>query len=110
MTMISAGEAADLYADGEGAHGDRVGAWTLVGQAQGNPHRQSRWHQRYWLIVKDERGDTYGLDFGFGLTENQDDDLPWDDVPDGTELPLTRLYPHTVTTVEYRTKPAEVTA
>ena len=107
---ISAADAAELYADGEGALGDTAGPWTLAGHAQEHPHRQSRWHQRHWLLLQDERGDTYGLDFGFGLTEYQEHDFPWDDAPDDRMLPLTRLYPHTVTTVKYRTKPAEETA
>lgn len=110
MTTIKAADAAELYADGEGEHGDTAGGWTLVGQVQDHKERQSRWHQRYWLIVQDADWTTYGLSFGLGLTEMQENDLPWEDVPDDRELPLIRLYPHTVTKTVYRTKPAEVAA
>jgi hypothetical protein len=110
MTSIKAVEAAELYADGEGVDGDTAGGWTLVGQAQEHEERQARWHQRYWLIVRDDASDTWGLSYGLGLTEYQEHDLPWEHVPAYRELALTRLYPHVRMTTSYRTKPAEVTA
>ncbi len=109
---ITAGEAEELYADGEGEHGDVVGDWTLVGGSLDHKHRESRWHQRYWLIVRDAAGELYGLDFGMGLTESQENDFPWPSyvdrsIPADRELKLTRLYRHEVTRVEYWTTPPE---
>jgi len=114
MATIRAAAAEELYCDGEGADGDTIDGWTLVGDAQEHDERQSRWHQRYWLVVRDHEGATWGLSYGLGLTEYQENDFPWDSysasaTPD-TELPLTRLYPHTITRVEYRTKPQAVTS
>lgn len=117
MPSMSAANAADLYADGLGNDGNEAGDWTLVGnvEARDNYSRQSRWHDRYWLVVRNATGETFGLEYGIGLTENQEDDLPWERGYGGAAavdkvLPLTRLYPHTVTRVEYRTSPAEVDA
>ena len=110
MPFISADDAAELYADGEGVDGDTAGGWTLIGQAQEHGHRQSRWHQRYWLIVRDTDGALWGADYGLGLTEMQENDIPWEDVPGDRNVHLTRLYPHTVTTTVYKTESAEVTA
>jgi hypothetical protein len=105
---MSAATAAELYADGEGADGETAGGWTLVGDIESHAHysRQSRWHDRYWLVARNAEGETFGLEYGIGLTENQEDDLPWDRVPGDRERQLTRLYPHTVTRVEYHTTPA----
>lgn len=109
MTTIHAAAAEELYADGEGEDGDTVDGWTLVGGAQDHKERQSRWHQRYWLIVRDHEDACWGLSYGLGLTEMQEDDFPWDPgygTPDPDKaLPLTRLYPHTITRVAYRTRP-----
>lgn len=110
MATITAAQAEELYSDGEGQHGDTVDDWTLVGESHDHPTRQSRWHQRYWLIVRDADGATWGLGFGIGLTEYQENDFPWEGwagKPGTRELELTRLYPHTITRVEYRTRPAE---
>jgi hypothetical protein len=107
MHRLTAAQAVELYCDGEGEHGDVEGDWTLVGGSHDHPHRQSRWHQRYWLIAHNEQGEHYGIDFGLGLTEYQEHDFPWEDVPDDRNMALTRLYPHTITRTEYRTKPAE---
>jgi hypothetical protein len=106
---IRAAAAEELYADGEGEDGDTIDGWTLVGAAQGHKERQSRWHQRYWLVVRDHEDAHWGVSYGLGLTEYQEHDFPWSSysataTPD-TMLPLTRLYPHTVTSVRYRTKP-----
>ncbi len=107
MIRLTAAEAAELYADGEGENGDVQGEWTLVGGANSHRHRQSRWHQRYWLVVRNGQGEIYGVDFGYGLTENQENDLPWEDVPDGRDMTLVRLYRHIVTKTVYRTTPPE---
>lgn len=112
MTTIRAAAAEELYADGEGQDGDTIDGWTLVGDAQDHEERQSRWHQRYWLIVRDHEDACWGLSYGHGLTEDQENDLPWEDIDrDGDrKLPLTRLYPHTFIRIEFRTTPVEVDA
>lgn len=90
-------ETAELYelADGETRYG-----WTRVGTDDKHYSRQSRWHNRYWLVLRDDTGDTWGLEYGIGLTEDQENDLPWEGR--SKPVPLHRLYPHTVTRVEYR--------
>lgn len=111
MTTINASTAAELYADGEGNDGNEAGDWVLVGDVEDAPHsRTSRWHEKYWLVVRNAEGETFGLEYGIGLTEDQEEDLPWEFGDSDRELTLTRLYPHTVTTTVYRTKPAEVGA
>jgi hypothetical protein len=103
---ITADLAAELYGEGCGRPGETAGPWTLVIDVEDAPHnRTSRWHERYWLVVRDAQGDTYGIEYGVGLTENQEDDLPWDHVSDDRELKLTRLFPHPVTTTVYRREP-----
>lgn len=108
MKTIATDDAEELYEaingdDGQllGDEGATAGPWTVLGSSQTD---QGRWHDRYWLVLADQAGDTWGLRYGIGLTENQEDDLPWED-HDGP-LQLTRLYPHEVTRVEYRTTPA----
>lgn len=106
---ITAAQAAELYADGEGEKGDTAGGWTLAVNVEDAPHiRTSRWHEWYWLVLRDEKGDTYGIDYGRGLTESQEPEFPWPwygdrSVPGDRELKLTRLYPHAVTKTVYRT-------
>lgn len=112
MTTIRAAAAEELYADGEGEDGDTVDGWTLVGAAQDHKERQSRWHQRYWLVVRDHEDACWGVSYGLGLTEMQENDLPWEGFYDhrpgpDAQLPLTRLYPHAITQVRYRTKPQD---
>jgi hypothetical protein len=108
---IKAADAAELYSDMEGRPGDTSGPWTLVINTEDAPHsRTSRWHEKYWLVVHNAEGDAYGLEYGIGLTENQEDYFPWEGVSDDLELPLTRLYAHTVTTVVYRREPAKAGA
>lgn len=79
--------------------------WTVLGST---PSRQSRWHERYWMVLRDADDALWGLEYGVGLTEDQEDDHPWDGATG--PLSLVRLYPHAVTTVEYRTAPAKVAA
>jgi hypothetical protein len=111
VKTISAEHATDLYELLDGDNGtvdpnppldDNFVAhnWVVLGSA---PSRTSRWHERYWLVLRADDDTVWGIEYGIGLTENQEDDLPWEDGPD--ELQLTRLYPHEVTTVTYQTKP-----
>lgn len=83
-------------------HGLVVGPWILIGSSA---TEDGRWHQRFYLIVGDEAGDTWGLRYGIGLTEEQEDDLPWEDAC-GCPLPLVRLYAQEVTRIEWRERPA----
>ena len=103
---IEASDAQELYEALYGDHGYlgvkavTAGPWTLVGSS---PTDDGRWHYRYYLVVQDEEGSTWGLRYGIGLTEDQEDDLPWEDAVGS--LDLTRLYPYVVTRVEYRRSP-----
>lgn len=72
--------------------------WVLIGSTH---IRTARWEERYWLVLRDADDVTWGIQYGIGLTECQDDYLPWKERTD--PLQLTQLYPHEVTTVEYRT-------
>jgi hypothetical protein len=104
MTTIDAATAESLAED---ADGYTVNGWTRMTVKDGDT---GRWRQHHTLVLRNEADEFWGLDYASGLTEYQDHEYPWRDVPDDEPLKLTRLYPHTVTTVEYRTKPAEVTA
>jgi hypothetical protein len=77
--------------------GETVGPWAYVGKQH---IRQSRWHDWYWLIVRDEDGNCWGLQYGDGLTEEQENEWPWQE--DDGDLKLVALYPHQVTKTEYR--------
>lgn len=82
-----------------------VDGWTLIGsQSRGS----GRWHANYTLIVRDDTGATWGLSYGLGLTEEQEDELPWEQTWQQTDgqIVLERRYPHEVTTVQYRRGPA----
>lgn len=107
MTTIDPRHAADLYAEFDD-HDEllteteqvTMHGWTVIGSAADG---QSRWHDDYWMLLRDADGATWGVAYGLGLTENQEDSLPWErgDRP----LPLVRLYPREVTTVEWRRTP-----
>jgi hypothetical protein len=112
---IPAEHARDLYAlfDDHGVIDDNpplddtsvAHDWLVLGSTLS---RISRWHERYWMLLRNADDEVWGLEYGVGLTEDQEDDLPWEHARG--ELPLTRLYPYAVTTVEYRTKPPKVDA
>lgn len=95
---IEPDHAAGLYEAGD--PGATAGPWTLAGTQH---VRQSRWHDVYRLVVRDEAGDHWGLMYRVGLTEYQDHELPWEDAT--APLELVRLYPHEVKVIEYRTTP-----
>ena len=99
-TTITAEHAGDLY---DSEDGEIVGPWTKVGSQH---VRQSRWHNIHWLVVRNAAGEHWGLLYHIGLTEYQENELPWEEYGDGP-FELTRLYPHEVTRVEYRKTPAE---
>jgi hypothetical protein len=84
---------------------DAEGAWEYVArQDEGD----SRWHHNYLMVLRDEEGKNWGLRYRIGLTEEQENECPWDGYEE--RLTLTRLHPHTVTTTVYKTESAEVTA
>lgn len=82
--------------------GAKAGPWTRVDE---HHYDTGRWHEKWWLVIRDEDGQLWGIEYKVGLTENQETRDPW--YEDGvTELPLTRIYRHEVVRVDYRTKPA----
>jgi hypothetical protein len=100
---ISPDHAAALY---EAEDGEFIDTWARIGNEEDDPKsRTSRWHERYWLLLRDEDGATWGLEYGVGLTEDQENDYPWEQYGTERPLPLTRLYAHEVTTIEWSTKP-----
>ena len=93
-------EAAEYLYDLEDDDGRGTGGYFRV---TAQHVRTARWEEVFWLVVADaETGDTYGLEYREGLTEEQETTFPWEttDQP----LPLVRLYPREVTTVVYGTK------
>jgi hypothetical protein len=101
VPRIDPPDAADLY---ESKDGDTIAGWTRIGTQL---DRTSRWLDYHYLVLANQDGEHYGLSYGTGLTEMQEDELPWEDSVD--RLPLVRLYPHQVTTTVYRTEPADPT-
>ncbi|MCX5066937.1 hypothetical protein OOJ91_13880 [Micromonospora lupini] len=96
MTTISPENAEELY---ESEDGETVGPWTRVTQIA---HEARRWMQGYSLILRDEAGALWALDYDLGLTEEQPHELPWEN---GEAVGLTRVYAHEVVQVEYRPVP-----
>jgi hypothetical protein len=94
--------AEDLY---ESDDGDKIAGWTrITDRRDGN----RRWMEDHTLIITDPEGLAWGLHYQVGLTEDQEDELPWRGTGD-EPLALIRLYPHTVTRTVYRTAPQEET-
>lgn len=85
--------------------GDLDGFWEYIAdQDEGD----SRWHHNHLMVIRDPDGQHWGLRYRIGLTEEQENEYPWDG--SNERLELLRLYRHEVRKVEYRTEPAEVTA
>ncbi|MEU8264445.1 hypothetical protein AB0C02_27965 [Micromonospora sp. NPDC048999] len=97
MTTISAEHAEELF---ESSDGEVVGPWTRVTEVA---HEARRWMQGHSLILRDEAGAHWSLDYDLGLTEEQPHELPWRNGVDPVEL--ARVWPHEVVRVEYRTTP-----
>lgn len=97
MTTISAAHAEELH-EVEG----QVGPWTYVTDQKNG---SGRWREHHTMVVADEQGQHWGVEYAVGLTEMQDHEYPWRGVADGHQIPLRRLYPHTVTTIKYKTEP-----
>ncbi|MEV4846119.1 hypothetical protein AB0K20_23240 [Micromonospora matsumotoense] len=96
MTTISAEHAEELY---EAEDGDTVGPWTRITEVA---HEARRWMQGHSLILRDEAGAYWSLDYDLGLTEEQPHELPWCKVD---PVGLSRVYPHEVVRVVYRRTP-----
>jgi hypothetical protein len=84
--------------------GEKSGDWARVAVQHIDT---ARWYEHYYLVITDEPDVFWGAHYSEGLTENQDNDYPWED---RDSVSLVRLYPHEVTRMEYRSKPAEVPA
>ncbi len=104
MTTIDAA-AAEMLAFAK--DGTTENGWTKVTREQ---DEHSRWHRNYTLVLKDTAERFWGLLYSVGATEEQENEMPWVGLSDDEQIDLIRLYPHTVTTTVYKTKPAEVTA
>ena len=104
MPTITADQADEILDASYGRPGETVDGFTYVTTIEGD---QRRWVQGVTIVVSDADGAFWGLEYDRGLTENQDSCYPWRDYASRTDVELTRLYPHTITRVEYRTKPAE---
>lgn len=104
MTMIDSMTAQTLHDLGVGRSiGDLDGFWDYIAdQVEGD----SRWHRNHLMVVSDPNGEHWGLPYRVGATEEQEHDYPWEGHEE--RLTLTRLYPHQVTTIVYRTEPDEV--
>ncbi|HEY6115957.1 MAG TPA: hypothetical protein VI172_08365 [Candidatus Dormibacteraeota bacterium] len=96
MTTINPATVEQLIWLGDGATRD---GWTKI---TAQPGHTSYRHHHYTLVLRDAVGDLWGVDYATALTVEQAHELPWRQLPTGAQMPLTRLYPHTVTTVEYR--------
>lgn len=96
---ISAEDAAELF---ETTDGGTHGEWTRVANQRIG---SSRWMEQHYLVVTNGDG-FFGVLYELGLTESQENDLPWEKGMWSTAEPgpiaLVRLVPHVVTRTEYR--------
>ncbi len=93
-----------LYDDHELLHDDpeserTAHGFTVLGSVESG--NTGRWHERYWMLLRDTDGAVWGVEYGVGLTENQEDDHPWDDHYGGRPVPLVRLDRRERIVVEY---------
>lgn len=107
MTTITADQADEILEASWGDPGDEAGDFTFVTTIEDGARR---WAKSITIVVSDSDGAFWGLSYDRGLTEEQPNEYPWKPYGGPTDVELTRLYAHTVTTVKYRTKPAEVKA
>lgn len=78
--------------------GSLAGEWAKAADQHKSSHRLC---DRFWLVLRHSDGTYWGLAYYIGKAEMQEHDLPWEKTD--SPLELTRLYPHEVTSVEYRT-------
>lgn len=82
--------------------GQQEDGWTRVCEQS---HGARRWQERRTLVIQDPEGYYWGFSYDIGLTENQDNDMPWDRNWKGEvkeTLELFPLKPYEKTIVEYR--------
>ncbi|MET0417269.1 MAG: hypothetical protein ABW022_14755 [Actinoplanes sp.] len=104
MTTITA-YAAEMLAFAN--PGTFEGDWMKVAvQENGN----TRWARNYTMILKSPDGEFWGVSYSVGATEEQENDMPWQGKSDDEPIELTRMYPRTITRVEYWPTPAEASA
>lgn len=104
MPTITADQAEEILEASYGDPGDEAGDFTYITTKKAGARR---WAQSVTIVVSDTAGAHWGLTYDEGLTEEQPNEYPW---RDGGTCELTRLYPHTITRTEYRTKLAEENA
>jgi hypothetical protein len=75
--------------------------WGFVTAQLGDRHR---WHQRYLLVVCDPAQRTWGIPYGVGLTEDQENELPWENSQVVQLIPVTS---REVTTLYWETMPCQ---
>lgn len=102
LTTISADVVGDITAAILGGEAASAEGWTFVADQH---IRTSRWHERYYMVLRNEAGELWGVEYAEGLTESQESEYPWEDE---NLVPAVRLHPHEVTTTEYRTTPGGV--
>lgn len=104
MPTITSDQAEEILEASYGDPGDEAGDFTYVTTTKASARR---WAQSITIVVSDPDGAYWGLAYDRGLTEEQPNEYPW---RDGGTCELTRLYPHTITKVVYKTRAAEVSA
>lgn len=82
------------------------GEWMRVTKVDGD---NGRWRQYMELVIqRTSDGTHWAFGYEIGLTENCEHSFPWRREWGQTEaspVEIERVYPHEVTTVEWRTKP-----
>lgn len=101
IRTIAAGDAEELYEmeDGESL----IDGPTRVTE---QVRSRGRWHEWRYLVIRDTDDTLWGIEFGIGLTEYQENEMPWRGSNSVRPVPMVRLYEHTTVTTEYRTEPA----
>ena len=82
------------------------GEWKRITKIEGD---KGRWRQSMKLIIQRASDDTYwSFNYQVGLTENCDHSFPWRagwSTAEVSPVRINRVYPHDVTTTEWRSKP-----
>lgn len=68
--------------------------WSHVAEEEGDAHR---WEREMTTVIRNPEGVHYAFDWRQGLTENQENQYPWQkhayNVPDLTEIDVYEVYP-----------------
>lgn len=92
---MDADTAAALYELNDGEH---HGEWLRLATQL---IRTGRWMERYWLVVTNGGG-CFGIRYELGLTEEQENELPWEESDE--PLKLVQLVGVPVTSTRYLTE------